>query len=96
MLTRLAPGKLNLTLEVLGKRPDGYHEIRSLVQTVNLCDTLSFEQAVSISLDCTEPTLQTQENLIIRAAELLRKTYSYNGGAKIKLKKNESTPTLAR
>lgn len=87
MLTILAPAKLNLTLEVLGKRTDGYHEIRSLVQTISLCDTLSFEPATRTSLECTEPALQNQENLVLRAAELLQKTYGHRGGARIKLEK---------
>ncbi|GAI42611.1 unnamed protein product, partial [marine sediment metagenome] len=43
MLTVLAPAKLNLTLEVLAKRPDGYHEIRSVIQTINLYDSLCFQ-----------------------------------------------------
>jgi len=43
MLTVLAPAKLNLTLEVLAKRPDGFHEIRSVIQTINLCDSLRFQ-----------------------------------------------------
>lgn len=87
MLTILAPAKLNLTLEVLGKRSDGYHEIRSLVQTISLCDTLSFEPATKTSLECTEPALQNQENLALRAAELLQKTCGHRGGARIKLEK---------
>jgi len=87
MLTVPSPAKLNLILEVLGKRPDGYHEIRSLVQTINLCDTLSFELASDISLKCTEPALQTSDNLIIRAANLLKKVCSYKGGTRIILEK---------
>lgn len=87
MLTILAPAKLNLTLEVLGKRTDGYHEIRSLVQTISLCDTLSFEPATNTSLECTELALQNQENLALRAAELLQKTCGHRGGARIKLEK---------
>lgn len=87
MLTSLAPAKINLVLEVLGKRDDGYHEIRSLVQTISLCDVLSFELAKGISLDCTEPSLQTSDNLVIRAAELLRKVDGYEKGVKIGLKK---------
>ena len=39
----LAPAKINWTLEVLGKREDGYHEIRSVMQTIDLCDELSAE-----------------------------------------------------
>ncbi|GAI22628.1 unnamed protein product, partial [marine sediment metagenome] len=42
MLTVLAPAKINLTLEVLDQRPDGYHQIRSVIQTINLCDSLLF------------------------------------------------------
>ena len=45
MLTIKAPAKLNMVLEVLGKRPDGYHEIRSIMQTINLCDTVHLQFA---------------------------------------------------
>ena len=45
MLTIEAPAKINLTLEVLGKRPDGYHEIRSVIQTINFCDSLQITAA---------------------------------------------------
>ena len=88
MLKYLAPAKVNLVLEVLGKRDDGYHEIRSLVQTINLCDVLSFEPADRISFECTEPSLQTPDNLVIQAAELLKKTSSYEKGAVIRLEKH--------
>jgi 4-diphosphocytidyl-2-C-methyl-D-erythritol kinase len=87
MLTCVAPAKINLVLEVLGKRADGYHEIRSLVQTINLCDVLSFELADKTSFECTEPSLQTSDNLVVQAAELLRKISGYEKGAKIKLEK---------
>jgi 4-diphosphocytidyl-2-C-methyl-D-erythritol kinase len=87
MLTCVAPAKINLVLEVLAKRDDGYHEIRSLVQTVSLCDVLSFELADRTSFECTEPSLQTSDNLVVQAAELLRKVSGYDKGAKIKLTK---------
>ena len=87
MLTVSAPAKVNLVLEVLGKRNDGYHEIRSLIQTIDLCDTLSFEADSAISLDCTEPVLQGSDNLVIRAAELLKETGGCRQGARIKLVK---------
>ncbi|GAI27125.1 unnamed protein product, partial [marine sediment metagenome] len=87
MLTGLAPAKINLVLEVLGKRDDGYHEIRSLVQTISLYDVLSFELAEGISLDCTEPSLQSPDNLAIQAARLLREVSGSEKGVKIGLEK---------
>lgn len=87
MLITLAPAKLNLTLEVLNKRSDGYHEIRSLVQTISLYDRLSFEIASEISFECTEQVLRTQDNLVLRAARLLQTTCNYKRGARIKLEK---------
>ena len=87
MLNRLAPAKVNLVLEVLAKRDDGYHEIRSLVQTINLCDVISFERASGISLECTESNLQTSNNLVVRAAELLKEVSGGEKGVKIGLKK---------
>jgi 4-diphosphocytidyl-2-C-methyl-D-erythritol kinase len=87
MLKYLAPAKINLLLEVVGKRDDGYHEIRSLVQTISLCDVISLEPADVISLECSEPGLQTSDNLAIRAAELLRQVSGCQKGARIKLQK---------
>jgi 4-diphosphocytidyl-2-C-methyl-D-erythritol kinase len=87
MLKRLAPAKINLVLEVLGKRDDGYHEISSLVQTVDLCDVIIFELASVVSLECSEPSLQTWDNLVVKAAELLREASGFSSGARIKLEK---------
>jgi len=87
MIKVLAPAKINLVLEVLGKRNDGYHEIRSIVQTISLCDIISFESDEDILLECSEPALQTRDNLVIRAAELIKKTCNYCYGARIRLDK---------
>jgi 4-diphosphocytidyl-2-C-methyl-D-erythritol kinase len=87
MLTALSPAKLNLVLEVLRKRDDGYHEIRSLAQTINFYDKLTFNVASTISLECSESALNTMDNLVIRAAELLKKSSNYRGGARITLHK---------
>jgi 4-diphosphocytidyl-2-C-methyl-D-erythritol kinase len=83
----MAPAKINLVLEVLGERDDGYHEIRSLVQAINLYDVLSFELAEKTLFECTEPSLQTSDNLVVQAAELLKEISGYKKGAKIKLEK---------
>jgi 4-diphosphocytidyl-2-C-methyl-D-erythritol kinase len=87
MLKYLAPAKINLVLEVLGRRDDGYHEIRSLVQTISLCDTVQFQLADEISLKCNEPSLNTPDNVVIKAATLLKKVAGYLNGARIKLEK---------
>jgi 4-diphosphocytidyl-2-C-methyl-D-erythritol kinase len=70
-----APAKLNLFLEVLRKRADGYHGIESLIVAIDLFDTLEFraDSAGTISLDCDPPGLPTgTDNLIVKAANLLR------------------------
>lgn len=87
MLKYLAPAKINLVLEVLSRRDDGYHEIRSLVQTISLCDVITFQLADEISLECSEPSLQTSDNLVVQAAELLKGVSGWQRGAKIRLKK---------
>lgn len=71
MLTIKAFAKLNLTLEVLGDRPDGYHEIASVMQTVSLADTLTIEQAPEFRFSCSDPTLETPDNLVVKAARFL-------------------------
>ncbi|MRR51737.1 MAG: 4-(cytidine 5'-diphospho)-2-C-methyl-D-erythritol kinase [Rhodocyclaceae bacterium] len=74
-ITAIAPAKLNLTLEVLGKRPDGYHDIRSVFLAVTLADELEFAPRGDgrIVLDCNDPHLPVDErNLVVKAALLLR------------------------
>jgi 4-diphosphocytidyl-2-C-methyl-D-erythritol kinase len=86
----LAPAKLNLFLEVLGKRPDGYHRIETLMVAVNLYDTLTLADDASgqITLCCDDPNLPTgAENLVVKAAERLRASAGCQRGAAIDLKK---------
>ncbi len=86
MPTVLAPAKINIVLEVLGKYDD-YHQISSIVQPINLCDTLNFELAEEISFTCSEPVLE-RDNLVTEAAILLRKVTKCSQGARIKLYKH--------
>ena len=87
MYTVEAYAKLNLSLELTHKRPDGYHEILSVIQTIGLHDTLNFTLADEISLVCTDQTLQTPENLVVKAAEALLDSVEEQHGASIRLKK---------
>ena len=74
MLMAMAPAKINLTLEVLGKRPDGFHEIRSVIQTINLCDELTFQLSQDVTIKSDSPDWIPQESLVSRAVGLLRET----------------------
>lgn len=87
MLTVLAPAKINLTLEVLAMRPDGFHEIRSVIQTINLCDSICLQLNRSIEFRCDEPSWIPEESLLSRAVELLQKTTGCTEGASIEIDK---------
>jgi 4-diphosphocytidyl-2-C-methyl-D-erythritol kinase len=83
-----APAKVNLFLEVLAKRPDGYHEIATLMVAVSLYDTLEFKEDSSgaIRLHCNAPELTTgPDNLVVKAAALLRQRTGCTRGADIRL-----------
>src|SRR5947207_4190824 len=85
-----APAKVNLFLEVLARRPDGYHEIATLMVAVGLYDTLEFKEDVSgeIRLSCNLPDLTTgPDNLAVRAARLLQERTDTKRGAVIRLSK---------
>ena len=86
-VTVQAPAKVNLTLEVLGKRSDGYHEIASVMQVISLFDTLSFSPSDEIKVLAEIKDLETQDNLVYRAAMLLRETSGMSSGAEIRLDK---------
>ncbi|MFC1892491.1 4-(cytidine 5'-diphospho)-2-C-methyl-D-erythritol kinase [Chloroflexota bacterium] len=87
MLTVLAPAKLNLTLEVLSVRPDGFHEVRSVAQTISLCDSLHFYLSQNIEFRCDAADWIPEESLISRAVSLLRDTTGCSKGAGIEVKK---------
>jgi 4-diphosphocytidyl-2-C-methyl-D-erythritol kinase len=72
MLSLRAPAKINLTLEVLGKRNDGFHEIRSVFQTIDLSDTLRFQTAEHTAYHCDIPGWQPEYSLVSRAVAILQ------------------------
>lgn len=86
------PAKINWSLRVLHRRPDGYHEIETLYQAVDLHDSLRVEPAEGMTLTCDDPSLPTGEaNLVLRAARRLRDRAAKDGidvpGARIHLAK---------
>lgn len=90
LLEKKSPGKVNLLLNILGQRPDGFHELETVLQPVNFCDTLIFERGGNaIQLSCTDPALPVDSrNLVFRAAELFFIAGRIPRGVKIRLKKN--------
>jgi 4-diphosphocytidyl-2-C-methyl-D-erythritol kinase len=87
MLTVAAPAKLNLTLEVLGKRPDGFHEIRSIVQTVAFHDSFRFGISQNIELRCDRHDWTASDSLVSKAVSLLKETSGCSRGAIIEIDK---------
>lgn len=82
------PAKVNLFLEVLARRPDGYHELATLMLAVSLYDTLEFTEGPSgaTTLSCDHPSLSTgADNLICRAVELVRRESGRGDGLGIRL-----------
>lgn len=88
MLKFASPAKINLVLEILGKREDGFHELRSLIQTIDLYDTLYFEISDKVSFECTELSLRTSDNLVLKAIKLVREATGCSKGVKVRLEKH--------
>lgn len=85
-----APAKINLFLEILGKRPDGYHELETVMLRTDFCDTLRFElrDDPEIVFTCSDPSLPVDEkNLVVRAARLLMTEFQIDQGCTIHLQK---------
>ena len=83
-----AYAKINLTLEVLGRRPDGYHEVRTVLQTIDLADTLWITPSRELEVCCDAPGLGGEDNLVWRAAEELRRATGCRKGARVYLEKH--------
>ena len=90
VISARAPAKINLGLRVLRKRPDGYHDLLSLMVPVSLCDELRLERgAKNIELHCPNSELPAnEENLVYRAARSVLSTCQQTEGVKIELTKN--------
>jgi len=87
MLTIPAPAKLNLTLEVLAKRSNGFHEIRSVIQTINLCDILHFQLSRRVEFKSDMPNWIPGESLVSEATSLLGEATGCRKGATIEISK---------
>jgi 4-diphosphocytidyl-2-C-methyl-D-erythritol kinase len=87
MLRVKAPAKINLTLEVLGKRPDGFHNIRSVIQAIDLCDSLGFALSDDIEVKSGNPDFVAEKSLIPSAAALLRQAKGCSEGVRIEVEK---------
>ena len=88
MLALEAHAKVNLTLEVLGRREDEYHDIASVIQTIDLCDTLTLESADNMTLECDSSGLAAADNIALKAAVLLKEHSGTRDGVHIRLSKN--------
>ena len=84
-----ANAKINLNLNIVGKRADGYHLLETVMQSVDLCDSLTFEKTDSgITLNCDNALLQNSDNLVYTAANAFFKAAKIKGGVTINLQKS--------
>lgn len=88
-LTKQSPCKVNLLLNILGRRPDGFHELESVMQPLSVCDEMSFERKDGrIRLTCSDPSLPADStNLAYRAAWSFLERGGISGGVQIHLEK---------
>jgi 4-diphosphocytidyl-2-C-methyl-D-erythritol kinase len=87
----IAPAKINLSLRVLGRRSDGFHEIETFMSPVSLCDEIKIEQQSGkqeIALRCDDLSVpQGEDNIVVRAAKVFFEETKITGGVSIALKK---------
>lgn len=84
-----SPSKLNLFLHITGRRPDGYHELQSIFQLIDLCDWLEFEQTADKQIQIEGlASVDLEQNLIYRAIQVLKPYAKAYSGLKIRLEKN--------
>jgi len=84
-----APAKLNLFLQVTGRRSDGYHELQTVFQIIDLCDLLDFELVADERIErvAGNPAVAPEDDLVVRAAKLLQRRGDVRQGARIALQK---------
>ncbi len=85
-----SPAKINLRLEILRKREDGYHELQTIFQKISLSDTLHFtlKKERGVSIDTNHPNLPTgKKNLVYQASRLILERSASRGGVHIEIEK---------
>ena len=93
ILIKKTPAKINLTLDVTGKLENGYHTLSMIMQSIDVCDELSFEKTAdepilfSMNKDLPDK-IPAEKNLVYKAAKLMKDTFKIDGGFKIHLTKN--------
>ena len=89
-VTQNSRAKLNLFLDILHKRDDGFHEVETIIVPISLADHLIFRLTYKseVKIYCTSDTLQESENIIYKIACFLKNTYNVKHGVEIKLRKN--------
>lgn len=86
ILRLLAPAKLNLYLRIVGRRSDGYHELETLFERIDLADELTFAPHDRLHLTCDDPALDCgPDNLVLKAARLLQQAAGCRQGASLHL-----------
>ena len=89
MITKKAFAKINLTLEITGRRADGYHLLETAMQQISLCDTVSAEKTPGgICVLCSDESLAGEKNIAWRAAALFLRETQTSGGVVISIKKS--------
>lgn len=87
LLTLFSPAKINLFLRVLKKRADGYHELATLIQAIDLGDTLTLKQSIQDQLTCNDPLVPNESNLVRKAIALFRRKTGCSFGVHAHLEK---------
>ena len=82
-----AYAKVNLTLEVIGRRADGYHDVATILQTVDLADTLTLQPSAALAVTCDDPALSGEANLVWAAANALARRAAIAPAARIHVTK---------
>lgn len=93
ILIKKTPAKINLTLDVTGKLENCYHTLSMIMQSIDVCDELSFEktadETILFSMNKELPDkIPAEKNLVYKAAKLMKDTFKIDGGFKIHLTKN--------
>ena len=86
-----AYAKINLSLAVTGVREDGMHTLRTVMQTISLCDTVEVQRAETLTFTCSEPSLAGEDNLCVKAAKAFYGATGLAEGASIRLEKKIPT-----